>query len=117
MPYGTPVSVGWDVNGGGIDLASASGTLTWAQLQSLSSSPINDSGTYAITVIANYLDSNGNPIEVQEMVDLLINNVAPTATFSNTGPVIEGSDGAERRGLLHESVRPLGSRHSRRFYL
>ena len=73
-PFGTPESVGWDVNGGGIDLASANGTLTWAQLQSLATSPIDDSGSYTISVIATYLDADDNPFEIVTPAELIINN-------------------------------------------
>ncbi len=57
-PYGSPVAIGWDLNGGGVDLAAAVGTFTWAQLQSLVGSPINNSGTYSIAAIATYDDGN-----------------------------------------------------------
>ncbi|MCA9195386.1 MAG: hypothetical protein KDB03_26625, partial [Planctomycetales bacterium] len=92
-PYGSPVAIGWDLDGGGIDLSSASGTFTWDQLQSLSASPINNSGQYSIEVIATYSDGASGTYDVSSSVDLTVLNVAPTALFANTGPVLEGSDG------------------------
>ncbi|MCG8652558.1 MAG: PKD domain-containing protein, partial [Pirellulales bacterium] len=94
-PYGNPVSIGWDLNNNStIDFASASGTLTWDQLQSLVPTGIDDSGDYTIGLVANYLDVFGRTVGVATDVDLKINNVAPTAVFANSGPVTEGSDGS-----------------------
>ena len=45
---------------------------------------------------------------------ITINNVAPTATFGNGGPVNEGSD---RHGQLQQPARPVGGRRGRRLHL
>jgi Big-like domain-containing protein/PKD domain-containing protein len=82
-----PFAFDWDVNGDGtFDVFSATPTLTltWAELESLG---ITD-GTGTPRAIT--LRVHGLAVFIAVTV-LTVENVAPTATFSNDGPVDEGS--------------------------
>ncbi len=85
---GTPTSFSWDING---NLNAATGqdaTLTWAQLEALAH-PVNDNGTFTVTVDANYGGTN-----VTSSTNLIVTDTPPTATLVNNGPVNEGSSTA-----------------------
>ena len=58
------------------------------------------------TVKARIIDKDGGFTEYT--TDVTVNNVAPTATFGNNGPVNEGSSGD---GELHQPVRPVERGH------
>jgi hypothetical protein len=54
---GTPSAVQWDLNGDSLVDATTSGlelTRTWAQLQALSATPIDDNGSFALRVSVRY---------------------------------------------------------------
>ncbi|HEY4095852.1 MAG TPA: PKD domain-containing protein [Baekduia sp.] len=48
----------------------------------------HDDGTYTVTAVA--IDKDGGV--VRHTTDVVVHNVAPTATLGNDGPVVEGSD-------------------------
>ncbi|MCP4168099.1 MAG: PKD domain-containing protein, partial [Chloroflexi bacterium] len=84
----TPDSIGWNVDND-TDFDEATGatpaTLTWTQLQGFG---IDDSGTYTIAVRVTY---NASSQVIDLSTTLTVTNIAPTATFSNSGAVNEGS--------------------------
>jgi hypothetical protein len=87
-PNMDPLTYSWDVNGDGTfgDASGVMPTLTWSQLQALG---INDGpSTYGVKVRVD--DGQGHVVD-SPATTLMITNVAPTATFSNSGPVNEGN--------------------------
>jgi hypothetical protein len=76
----------WDVNGDGVfgDATGASPTLTWAQLVALG---INDGpATFNVQVRV----TNGLTTAFSTTTTLTVTAVAPTATFSNSGSIVQG---------------------------
>ena len=61
--------------------------MTWAQLENLIAHPVNNVGTYSITVGADY----GGTDVTSSSVNLAVTDTPPTATLTNSGPVNEGS--------------------------
>jgi CSLREA domain-containing protein len=89
-PDGDPLTYSWDINGDGIfgDATGVSPTLTWAQLEALG---IND-GPHTFKVQVRVDDGYGGTHSVVSTATTLeVNNVAPTASLSNNGPVNEAS--------------------------
>ena len=78
----------WDVNGDGtVDVTGTNPILTWADLITLG---LGDNQTVAIAATAVYDVNGGEVRSPQATVSLQINNVAPTATLTNGGAVLEG---------------------------
>ncbi|MDZ4847699.1 MAG: beta-propeller fold lactonase family protein [Pirellulaceae bacterium] len=83
-------SLDWDLNGDG-DFSDATGTaptLTWAQLNALG---IERTKEYTIAARARYANGIGSDFTTTPAVTtkLVVTNVAPTATLSNSGPINE----------------------------
>ena len=93
---GAPVSFDWDLNADPFnpsfsgDATGQNPTLTWAQLQGLSTNPINNNGTTSILVRATY--GTGLTV-ISEVALLTVANAAPTATLDPIAPVTEGTGG------------------------
>ena len=83
-PFGSPSAVAWTFSDGTPLLSSASGTIPWSTLESLLPADVNG-GVYTIDVTGTYASG------VTSSTQLTINNVAPTASLTNSGPVNEGS--------------------------
>jgi 6-phosphogluconolactonase (cycloisomerase 2 family) len=89
---GTPSGYSWDVNGDGVfgDKTGQDATITWAELQALPGIPVNNDGTYTVSVAVSY--SGLADSVVSNGVTLTVLNVAPqNAIMGNDGPVDEGS--------------------------
>ncbi|MCR9294074.1 MAG: PKD domain-containing protein [bacterium] len=105
-PYGSPTSISWDLNADGIpDLTSATGNLSWSELEGLSPNPIDDNGEYLLLLKATYPDG-ADFYEIDTLINLSVNNVAPTASISSSGPVLEGSDGSSVSVSLVNPIDP-----------
>lgn len=86
-PDGDTLTYSWDVNGDVTfgDAIGVTPTLTWGQLGALG---IGDGpNTHAVRVRVS--DGTGNVV-ASEPTTLVVTNVAPTATLTNDGPVLDG---------------------------
>jgi hypothetical protein len=90
-PDGDPLSYSWDINGDGVfgDAIGAIPALTWEQLQALG---IID-GPNSFSVRLRVDDGVEGHVVTSEPTPLVVRNVAPTATLTNAGNVLEGSHG------------------------
>jgi PKD repeat protein len=89
---GTPIEVQWDINGDSSFDATTSGlqlSRTWAQLQALSGTPINDNGSFSPRVSVCYASGD---VALSAPGQLEVLNSAPTTSVASTGAVSEGQD-------------------------
>jgi Ca2+-binding RTX toxin-like protein/WD40 repeat protein len=80
----------WDLDGDGVfdDGTGSEVSLSWAALQDLG---IEDDGVYPIRVRVAYTDYGSTAVRTAEGAgDLVVENAAPFAVFTNDGPVAEG---------------------------
>ncbi|MDO8955218.1 MAG: PKD domain-containing protein, partial [Gammaproteobacteria bacterium] len=82
---GTPVSWSWNLNGDDEfnDATAQTEVVSWAALQAL----VGNSGHYSVQVRVAYASGD---VVTSAPVALVIANVAPTATLTNSGAVAEG---------------------------
>ncbi|MEM8946697.1 MAG: hypothetical protein AAGD11_16100, partial [Planctomycetota bacterium] len=88
---GTPSGFAWDLDDDGEfdDATGATVPLTWAELQTFG---INDDGFFSVRVEVTYDPTLGTQETDVDSATIVVSNVAPTATFTNSGPVDEGSE-------------------------
>ena len=85
-----PSTVQWDLNGDLVVDATTSGlelSRSWAELQALSGTPINDNGSFVLRVAVFY--ANGD-VAVSAPGQLQVMNSAPTVSVASAGAVAEG---------------------------
>jgi hypothetical protein len=87
-PENDPLTYSWDINGDGAfgDAIGVQPTLTWSQLNSLGI----DDGPFFVDNVRVRVSDGINPVVTSAAASLTVNNVAPTATISNNGPVSYG---------------------------
>ena len=83
-PYGNPTTAAWTFSDGTPLLSAASGVVPWSSLESVLPSGVSGNN-YTLHATATYA------ADVTSTTTLKIENVAPTATLSGSGPVNEGS--------------------------
>jgi 6-phosphogluconolactonase (cycloisomerase 2 family) len=89
---GTPIEVQWELNGDSsfdVTTSALELTRTWAQLQALSGTPINDNGRFAPRVSVRYASGD---VVLSAPGQLEVLNTAPTASVASSGAVSEGQD-------------------------
>jgi hypothetical protein len=86
-PDGDPLTFTWDLNGDGnfTDGSGAKLALSWAQLQALG---IND-GPMGYPIAVRVDDGHGHAVVAS--TNLQVANTSPTASLSNSGPVLAGN--------------------------